>query len=98
MTNKYNYKPLFISCFSTIIIIQQTSLFKYYLTVIVSLRVPPLLAYDLSNFDVALLLGSLTLLPLTNLTTASLFLYNLGGIAKYCKTLRKSQLYDSLPL
>ena len=52
-----------------------------------SLRVPPLLAYDLSNFDVVLLFSSLALpclylLSLTNLTTASLFLYNLGGITK----------------
>ena len=55
-----------------------------------SLRVPPLLAYDLSNLDIFLLMfnsGS----PLSpNLTTASPFLYNLGVIAKHCKTLRKS--------
>ena len=61
------------------------------------LRVPPLLAYD-SNSDVVLLLFvSAFLALLANLITASLFLYNLGGIVKYCKTLRKSQLYDSLP-
>ena len=62
-----------------------------------SLRVPPLLAYDLSYFDVILLLFSFLalpcLLPDSNLTTASLFLYNLGGIVKHCKTLGKSQLY-----
>ena len=69
----------------------------------ISLRVPPLLAYDLSNFDVSLLLFGSLAFPaslsclLSNLTTASLFLYNLGGIAKHCKTLRKSRLYDSLP-
>ena len=62
-----------------------------------SLRVPPLLAFDLSNFDVILLLFNSGSPLLTNLTVASLFLYNLGGIAKYCKTLRKSRLYDSLP-
>ena len=48
-----------------------------HLTVIVSLRVPPLLAYDLSNLDVVLLLSVPMLLPvasLSNLTTASLFL------------------------
>ena len=58
-----------------------------HLTVIVSLRVPPLPAYDWSNLDVILLLlGSLALscltLPLSNLTTASLFLYSFG---RYCK-------------
>ena len=58
-----------------------------HLTVIVSLRVPPLLAYDLSNLDIILLLfSSLALscltLPLSDLTTASLFLYNFG---RYCK-------------
>ena len=54
-----------------------------------SLRVPPLLTYDLFNFDVILLLfvsAFLALLAIcsliSNLTTASLFLYNLGGIAK----------------
>ena len=39
-----------------------------------SLRVPPLLAYDLSNFDVILPLCSSLASPLlSNLTTASLF-------------------------
>ena len=62
-----------------------------------SLRVPPLLAYDLSSFDVVLLLFTILACPHSNLTTASCFLYNLGCIAKHCETLRKSQLYDSLP-
>ena len=56
-----------------------------HLTLIVSLRVPPLPAYDLSNLDVVLLLFVSMLLPaasLSNLTTASLFLYTLGGTAK----------------
>ena len=60
-----------------------------HLTVIVSLRVPPLPVYDLSNLDVIFLLFvnlvSGHLLPdpsLSNLTTASLFLYNFG---RYCK-------------
>ena len=52
-----------------------------------SLRVPPLLAYDLSNFDVVLLLFNSTFLALlallSNLTTATLFLYSLGGIVKH---------------
>ena len=61
-----------------------------------SLRVPPLLAFDLSNFDVVLLLFTI-LASHSNLSTALLFLHNFGGIAKHCKTLRKSQLYDSLP-
>ena len=55
-----------------------------------SLRVPPLLAYDLSNFDVILLLFAILASPHSNLTTASLFLYNFGGIAKHSETLRKS--------
>ena len=67
-----------------------------------SLRVPPLLAPDLSNSDADFLLFSVvhsfhSSYLLSNLTTALLLLYNLGGIAKYCETLRKSQLYDSLP-
>ena len=66
-----------------------------------SLRVPHLLAYDLSNFDVIPLLFSFLalpcLLPDSNLTTVSLFLYSLGGIVKHCEILRKSGLYDSLP-
>ena len=48
-----------------------------------SLKVPPLLSYDLSNLDVILLLFHLLALLLTfclalspNLTTALLFLYN----------------------
>ena len=54
-----------------------------HLTVIVSLRVPPLLAYDLSNLDVILLLFVSMLLHAASLsiflflsipTTASLFL------------------------
>ena len=49
-----------------------------HLTVIVSLGVRPLLAYDLCNLDVILLpvcwLGFLSPFCLTNLTTASLFL------------------------
>ena len=58
------------------------------------MRVPPLLAYTLSDLDVIHLLfnsvpnfpGSYSdSLPLTNLTTASLFLYTLGGIAKIWK-------------
>ena len=62
MTNRYNYKPLLILYFNTIIIIQQN--FKCCLTG--SLRVPPLQAYDLSNFDVILLLfGSLASSPLS---------------------------------
>ena len=51
-----------------------------------SLRVPPLLANDLSNSDVVLLSSFIHSFPssslLPNLTTALLFLYNLGGIAK----------------
>ena len=56
-----------------------------------SLRVPPLLAYDLSNLDVILLLF-LNLLSclLTNLTTASL-LYN---FRRYCKTRKLSGCHD----
>ena len=63
MTNKYNYKPL-------LILFQYhnnntTNIYQYckcYLTVIVSLRVSPLLAYDLYKCDVTLLLfGSLAL-------------------------------------
>ena len=67
-----------------------------HLTVIVSLRVPPLQACDLSNLDVILLqfvnLVSDHFLPdsplnlsLSNLTTASLFLYNLGRYYKIRK-------------
>ena len=51
-----------------------------------SLRVPPLLSYDLSDFDVIHFLFSFLALLLTfcltNLTTASLFYTILGGIAK----------------
>ena len=58
-----------------------------HLTVIVPLRVPPLLVYDLSNLDVILplfinLVSSHLLFPLSNLTTASLFLYT---FRRYCK-------------
>ena len=71
--------------------------FKMLLNCNSSLRVPSLPAYDLSNFDVVLLLFTILASLHSNLTTASLFLYNLGGIEKYCKTLRMSWLYDSLP-
>ena len=51
-----------------------------------SLGVPPLLAYALSNSDVVPLLftivSSFPSSNLPNLTTASLFLYNLGDIVK----------------
>ena len=53
--------------------------------VIVSLRVSPLLAYVLSHLDIVLFLFASMLQPvasLSNLTTASLLLYTLGGIAK----------------
>ena len=69
-----------------------------HLTVIVSLRVPPLLAYDLSNLDVILLLLCSLALSLPNsslsisiLTTASLFLYNFG---RYCKIRKLSGSHD----
>ena len=57
-----------------------------HLTVIVSLTVPPLLAYYLSNIDVILLLLVILVLPasvLSNLTTASLILYNFGSLAHF---------------
>ena len=55
-----------------------------HLSVIDSLRVPPLLAYDLSNLGVILLSVSMLLsaASLSNLATASLFLYNFG---RYCE-------------
>ena len=63
-----------------------------HLTVIVFLRVPPLQAYDLSNIDLIFLLfvnlvsdhllPDSSLVSLSNLTTASLFLYISG---RYCK-------------
>ena len=72
-----------------------------HLTVIVSLRVPPLLAYDLSNLDVVLLLFVSMLLPAAslslslssypNLTTASLFLYNFG---RYCEIRKLSESHN----
>ena len=70
------------------------------LTVIVSLRVPPLLAYALSNLDVIILTFVSLLLPvaslsiflfLSNLTTASLFLYN---FERYCKIRKLSGSHD----
>ena len=60
-----------------------------------SLRVPPLLAYVLSNLDVILLLVNyLVLCPASdsNLTTALLLFIQ---FRRYCETLRKSWLYDS---
>ena len=73
-----------------------------HLTVIVSLRVPLLLTYNLFNLDVILFLF-LNLLSaclffispifcLTNLTTASLFLFNFG---RYCE-IRNSQEVTTL--
>ena len=64
--------------------------------VIVSLRVPSLLAYDLSNFDVILLLfNSVFSFPslLLNLTTASLYLYTFG---MYCKVGKLSGSHDCM--
>ena len=86
MTNRYNLNLYYFSIFqyhnnhATNI-----NNINVHLTVIVSLRVPPLLAYDLSNLDAVLLLFVSMFLPavsLTDLTTALLFLYTLGGIAK----------------
>ena len=69
-----------------------------HLTVLVSLRVPPLLAYNLSYSDVIHLLFSLPLLAsylapnfLSNLTTALLFVYNLG---RYCEIGNLSGSHD----
>ena len=65
-----------------------------HLTVIVSFRVPPLLAYDLSNLGVILLLFVSWFclpLPYPNLTTASLFLYNFG---RYCEIRKLSRSHD----
>ena len=64
-----------------------------HLAVIVSLIVPPLLAYDLSNLCVILLLfvSMAFLCYLTNLTTASLFLYNFGW---YCEVRKLSGSHD----
>ena len=65
-----------------------------YLTLIVSLRVPPLLAYDLSNFEVILLLfNSVSSSPslLSNLTTSLLYLYTFG---RYCKIEKLSGSHD----
>ena len=64
MTNRYNYKPLLflyisIPCNS----VTSINNINVHLTVIVSLRVPPLLACDLSNFDVILLLLVILVLP-----------------------------------
>ena len=63
----------------------------------VSLRVPPLLAYDLSNLDVILFLFvnlvsfAFCLSAIPNLTTASLFLYTFG---RYCKIRKLSGSHD----
>ena len=64
-----------------------------HLTVIVSLRVPPLLAYDLSNFDVILLFNSVSSFSslLSNLTTALLYIYTFG---RYCKIGKLSESHD----
>ena len=67
-----------------------------HLSVIVSLRVPPPLGYDVTNLDVILLLFvSLALscltLPLSNLATASLFLYNFG---RFCKIRKLAGSHD----
>ena len=56
-----------------------------HLTVIVSTGVPPLVAYDLSDLGVGRFLFVSMFLPaasLSSLSTASLLLYTLGGIAK----------------
>ena len=58
-----------------------------HLTVIVSLRVPPLLAYDLSNLDVILLFNSVSAFLVTiSATLTELQLHSfytiLGGIVK----------------
>ena len=57
MTNRYNYKPL-LFLYISIPYHNVTSInnVNVHLTVITSLRVPPLLAYDLSNLDIILLL------------------------------------------
>ena len=67
-----------------------------HITVVVSLRVPSLLTYNLFNLDVTLLLfGSLAFFCLTfclpKLATVSLFLYNLR---RYCKIMKLSGSHD----
>ena len=85
MTNRYNHKPLLFYIFqyhnnNT----ANSNNINVHLTVIVSLRVTPLLAYGSSNFAVILLLFLFCCLdfPYPNLTTASLYLYTFMG---YCE-------------
>ena len=47
-----------------------TNNINVHLTVIVSLRVPPLLAYDLSNLDIIHLLFVILVLPASSLSSA----------------------------
>ena len=77
-----------------------------HLTVIFSLTVPPLLAYNLSSIDVILLLLVISVLPavcltlflisvVSNLITASVFLYTFERYCEIRKLSGSCDFYDS---